>query len=191
MTGRTHDLASFTALTFIIANYPLPQLSVATALVALGANMIGGLLPDIDNTTADIWEKIRGGDILKRIIRPLVGSHRMLSHSLLGLGLTGFLSKYILLWLGTFVIADMEIVWWSLIIGYISHLISDSLTTDGIALLLPFPFRFGLPPLKSLRIKTGGVMEKAVIFPGLIFFNGYLIYSKYPMFINFFKSLAK
>lgn len=52
MTGRTHDLAAFTALTIAIATTPIPHMSLATAIVAFSANMIGGLAPDIDQPTA-------------------------------------------------------------------------------------------------------------------------------------------
>ena len=52
MTGRTHDLAAFTALTYVVATQPLPEMKLSTVLVALSANFIGGLGPDIDQPTA-------------------------------------------------------------------------------------------------------------------------------------------
>ncbi len=55
MTGRTHDLAAFTALTLVIAQGNTPQMSLATAIVAFSANMLGGLAPDIDQPTAKFW----------------------------------------------------------------------------------------------------------------------------------------
>src|SRR3989344_8161050 len=93
MTGRTHDLAAFTAINLIIVTQPIPQMTLATFAVSIGANMIGGLLPDIDNATADIWDKIRGGSFVGKLIKPLIGGHRMLSHSLLGMAIVGFLLK--------------------------------------------------------------------------------------------------
>jgi hypothetical protein len=44
MTGRTHDLAAFTALTFVVATTVIPKISLATAMIAFGANMIGGYI---------------------------------------------------------------------------------------------------------------------------------------------------
>ena len=44
MTGRTHDLAAFTALGFIVLTQPLPQMTLATGLVAVLANLVGNLL---------------------------------------------------------------------------------------------------------------------------------------------------
>ncbi len=46
MTGRTHDLAAFTAMGVVVVSNPLPQITLATALVALIANMIGGIAPE-------------------------------------------------------------------------------------------------------------------------------------------------
>lgn len=46
MTGRTHDLAAFTELSYIVFTNPLPHITLATALFAFSANMIGGLAPN-------------------------------------------------------------------------------------------------------------------------------------------------
>ncbi len=189
MTGRTHDLAAFTALTLYLSYQPIPQMSLATALAAVGANMIGGLLPDIDDKNADIWDKIRGGSLFSRIIKPLIGGHRMISHSILGILLFGLITDLLFKWASMFILVDMTIVWWSLMIGYISHLVTDSLTVEGVPWLFPLPIRFGFPPLKKLRIKTGGILETALIYPGLVILNGYLIYLHYPKFLALLKSL--
>jgi uncharacterized metal-binding protein len=52
MTARTHDLAAITALGAVILLEPLRTISLATALVALLANQLGGIAPDIDQPTA-------------------------------------------------------------------------------------------------------------------------------------------
>lgn len=188
MTGRTHDLAAFTALNLVFLTEPSPpDISFATLAVAFGANMVGGLLPDIDDATSDIWDKVRGGSFLGKMIKPLVGQHRMLSHSLLGMAIIGFLSDWFLTWLNTIVLVDMNIVWWSLMIGYVSHLITDSLTKQGVPWLFPIPIRFGIPPFEFMRMKTGGIIEKSFVFPGLLLFNGFLIYRNYEQYVVFFK----
>ncbi|MBI4136545.1 metal-dependent hydrolase [Candidatus Roizmanbacteria bacterium] len=188
MTGRTHDLAAFTALNLaFIAEVSPPDISFATLATAFGANMIGGLLPDIDDATSDIWDKVRGGSFLGKLIKPLVGQHRMLSHSLLGMGIIGFLAELFLNWLGTVVLVNMNIVWWALMIGYVSHLITDSVTKQGVPWLFPVPIRFGFPPFEFLRMKTGGIIEKSLVFPGLILLNAYLVYANYDTYIVFLK----
>lgn len=113
MTGRTHDLAAFTALNLVIVTQPIAQFSLPTAFVAFGANMLGGLTPDIDQSTSNFWDKIRGGNVIARLISPLIGGHRFISHSILGVIIFAFIAQWVLNLLGSFIIADMEIVWMS------------------------------------------------------------------------------
>jgi inner membrane protein len=175
MTGRTHDLFAFTALNVVFITQPVPTMTFPTVAAVLGANMIGGLLPDIDNTTSDIWDKVRGGNVLAKMVKPLIGKHRMLSHSILGMAIAGFLLFYFLQWLGTIILVDMYLVWWGAMIGFFSHLIADSMTKQGVPWFFPIPVRIGIPPIEFLRIKTGGFVEKTFVFPGLVIFNGYLV----------------
>jgi len=189
MTGRTHDLAAFTALTLYMVYQPIPQMSLATAFTAFGGNMIGGLLPDIDDAGADIWDKIRGGSILGKIIKPLIGGHRMISHSLFGMAIIGFILDKLLMATNSVFIVDTHIVWWSVMLGYLSHLFTDSITKEGVPWLFPLPVRFGFPPLKKFRMKTDGIWEKLLVVPGLFFLNGYLFFTHYPKFLTFFRLL--
>ncbi len=184
MTGRTHDLAAFTALTYIVATQPLFQMSLGTALVAFTANMIGGLAPDIDQPTARIWQDMRFGKVIGKLISPLFGKHRFISHSLIGLVIFGVVLKFLLGIASTVVLVDMNVVWWSFMIGFLSHLIMDSFTHDGVPWLFPLPISFGVPPIKFLRLKTGGVLEKSIIFPGLILITFYIFYTHYGKLLD-------
>ncbi len=186
MTSRTHDLAAFTALTLTVAYIPiLPTMTVATAITAFGANMIGGLLPDIDDATSDFWDKIPGGSLLGKIVHPLLGNHRMVSHSILGMSIAGMILHYVLTAAKSFILVDMQIIWWAIMIGYASHLIMDSLTKEGVPWLFPIPVRIGFPPFRFLRVKTGGLFEKSIVFPGLVILTGYIIYIRYPLIYTF------
>lgn len=189
MTGRTHDLAAFTALSYVLVTTPPDKISLATALVAFTANMVGGLAPDLDQPTAKLWHDIRGGSILGKIISPLMGGHRFISHSLIGLILGGIIARVILDMMGTVLLVDMHIVWWAFMIGMISHLIMDFFTHEGVPLLFPIPIKFGFPPLSFLRMKTGGIVEKSFVFPILIFINGYLYYTNYQTILTFLRHL--
>lgn len=191
MTGRTHDLAAFTALTYIVATQPLFQMSLGTALVAFTANMIGGLAPDIDQPTARIWQDMRFGKVIGKLISPMLGRHRFISHSLIGLALFGFVSKVLLNLASSVVLINMDIVWWSFMIGFVSHLIMDSFTHDGVPWLFPLPIRFGFPPIRFLRIKTGGILEKSIIFPGLILITFYVFYSHYGKLLDLLRHYIK
>ncbi len=192
MTGRTHDLAAFTALNIVfLLKHPIPDITFATTITALGANMLGGLLPDIDNATSDFWDKFRGGNILAKIVKPFVGKHRMISHSFLGLFIGAIILELLLSWMGTFLLVDMNVVWWSVMIGFISHLITDGMTKQGIPLLFPIPWDFGFPPFKFMRMKTGGFIETWIVFPGLIILNGYLIYANYGTYLELFRGFFR
>lgn len=191
MTGRTHDLTAFTALSFVILTYPIPQMSLATALVAFSANMVGGLAPDIDQPTATLWRRVRGGSILGRFVTPFLGGHRFISHSVLGIFLFGFVTRHLLNLAHSFLLVDMNIVWNAFMIGLISHLIIDTITREGVPWLFPIPIHFGIPPFRAFRIKTGGLVEKSFIFPALLIINAYLYYSHYTKILSFLKHLIK
>jgi inner membrane protein len=187
MTGRTHDLAAFTALNLVMVTSTIPEISLATALCAFSANMIGGLTPDIDQPTADLWRRLPAGTLVGKVLSPLLGGHRYISHSIAGIILFAGLSRFLADKASTVVLVNMDVVWYSFMIGYISHLIMDTFTKEGVPWLFPIPIRFGIPPLKFTRIKTGGLVEKSFIFPMLLMANAYIFYKNYSFFLNFLK----
>lgn len=191
MTGRTHDLAAFTALSYVVATQPLQEMSLATAIVAFSANMVGGLAPDIDQPTAALWHRIRGGSIMGKLVAPLLGGHRFISHSIVGIFLFGKIVEYLLNLTSSVLIVDAHVVWWAFMIGYVSHLVLDTFSRDGVPWLFPIPIRWGIPPFKFLRLKTGGIVEKSFVFPGLLIYNVYLYYTHYQTFLNFLKHHIK
>lgn len=191
MTGRTHDLAALTLLNCVFITQPLMNMSVSTAFISGGACIIGGLTPDIDQPTADLWRRLPAGSIIGRILSPLLGSHRMISHSLVGIAVFGFLSMKFLDAIRGVILVDMTIVWVAFMTGFISHLIIDVITKEGEPLLFPLPFKIGIPPFRALRIETGGLMEKSIIFPGLMLLNGYLVYTNYTKYLDFLRLFIK
>jgi inner membrane protein len=184
MTGRTHDLAAFTALSYVVATHQVENITLGTLFVAFTANLIGGLTPDIDQPTADLWRRIPAGSIWGRLLSPILGGHRLLSHSIVGIFLFGIGVKYLLYLMKSVLIVDMNMIWWAFMIGFVSHLVADTFTREGVPWLFPIPIKLGIPPFKFMRMKTSGVIEKFVVFPGLIFANGYIYYSHYSKFIN-------
>lgn len=191
MTGRTHDLAAFTAMAWVITTQPLSEMTFATALVAFSANMIGGLAPDLDQPTSSLWNRMRTGSVLGRLIKPFFGGHRYISHSILGIFLFGFVLDIILDLMKPILIVNMDIVWWAFMIGFVSHLIADTFTTEGVPWLFPIPINFGIPPMRFMRFKTGGVVEKSFVFPGLLLINAYLFYTNYHKFLELLKHYLK
>lgn len=170
MKARTHDLAAITGLTIVvIAVSPLPPLHLSTLLVALLANQLGGIAPDIDQPTAPFWRNLPIGGIVGRFMTKMLGGHRFLTHSLLGVWLLGFLVQLLLGLLQPLMpTVQVEYVWWAFMIGMMSHLVMDSFTKEGVPWLLPIPVKFGFPPLRRLRITTGKAVENFVVLPLLL-----------------------
>lgn len=163
MTARTHDLAAITALGLVANVQSVRTISVATALLVLLFNQIGGIFPDIDQPTAPLWRNLPIGKLFGKAFDKLLGGHRFLTHSLIGVALFGWLFHWFFHLLNLLISKmDAHLVWWAFMIGLLSHLFMDLFTKEGVPLFLPLPLKVGLPPLKSLRITTGKLAEKLV-----------------------------
>jgi membrane-bound metal-dependent hydrolase YbcI (DUF457 family) len=99
--------------------------------------------------------------------------------------LTAFLSRFILQVLAPIILIDMNIVWWCFMIGVVSHFILDIPTKEGLPLLWPWQYKFGIPPFRSLRIEAGGVVERFIAFPGMLLLSGYLLYHNQARMLTF------
>ncbi|HSW85645.1 MAG TPA: metal-dependent hydrolase [Candidatus Saccharimonadales bacterium] len=180
MTARTHDLAAITALGVVVVVQPLRTVTLATAIIVVFANLVGGITPDVDQPTAPFWRNLPIGKYFGRFFDKMLGGHRFLSHSILGLLLFGFLAHTLLIFLHPIMQSvNIGLVWWAFFIGMISHLIMDTFTKEGVPWLLPIPFKIGLPPLKKFRITTGKAVETFGVFPLLLIFNAWLYYTNY------------
>lgn len=171
MKARTHDLAAITALGIAIAVEPQQTITLGTAIAAVIANQLGGIAPDIDQPTAPFWRNLPIGGFAGRVIDKMLGGHRFITHSILGLVLFGFLTRLLLTTLGPVMPhIDTTLVWWAFMIGMFSHLVMDSFTKEGVPWLLPIPVKFGFPPLKRLRVTTGKIGE-AIFFGAILLFD--------------------
>jgi len=186
MTARTHDLGAITALGLVLIVFPLQTITLSTALIALLANQIGGITPDIDQPTAPFWRNLPTGSFVGRIVDKMLGGHRFLSHSLLGIVLFAFLSNLLLHFLQPLMPhVDISIVWYAFLIGLVSHVVLDTFTKEGVPWFLPIPVKIGLPPLKRFRITTGKNVEFLVVFPALLILDIWLFYSHYNSIMLF------
>jgi membrane-bound metal-dependent hydrolase YbcI (DUF457 family) len=189
MTGRTHDTAAITTLAIAVLLFPLHNVALATVLVAILANQIGGLAPDIDQPTAPFWRNLPIFQFFGRFADRLLGGHRFLTHSLLGAGLLSWLANWLLVLLHPIMPhVDTHLVWWAFVIGVLSHLVMDSFTKEGVPWLLPIPIKLGVPPLRALRLTTGKAVENFIIFPGLILINVLICITYYPEIVAFVHS---
>jgi inner membrane protein len=180
MTSRTHDLAAALALGVVVLAQPPRSVTLGTALLVVLANQIGGIVPDIDQPTAPFWRNLPIGKFFGKLVGIGLGGHRTISHSIMGMGLFGFLAWALLKFLHPIMPrVDIGLVWWAFIIGMLSHLVMDSFTKEGVPWLLPIPVKFGFPPLKSLRIVTGKKAEVLMVFPTLMLLSIWLCASHY------------
>jgi len=190
MIARTHDMAAITALGVIFLSLPAQSLSLATVIIAVVANLIGGITPDIDQPTAPFWRNLPVGKYFGKVFGKLLGGHRFFTHSILGVAFFGFLVHVLLQFLQPIMgSVDINIVWWAFMIGIVSHLVMDTFTKEGVPWLLPIPIKFGIPPVKAWRITTDHWVELWVVFPALIVFNIWFYFAHYQQLIFFFKHL--
>ncbi len=186
MIARTHDLAAITGLFGVIVLLPTtPTVSLGTAAACLLANQLGGIAPDIDQPTAPFWRNLPVAGYFGKIISKMLGGHRFLTHSIIGVFLMGWLVRLGLGFISPlFPTLNMGYVFWAFIIGMISHLVMDSFTREGVPWLLPIPIKFGFPPIRRMRIVTGEFIEKFVIFPGIIIFDLVFLALHYQEMLN-------
>ncbi len=178
MTARTHDVAAATVLLLAVLANPPESLRLSTLLLAILANQVGGITPDIDQPTAPLWRNLPEGHVIGKVFGKMLGGHRFISHSLIGMALFGWLSYLLLHALQPIMPhVDIQLVWYAFLLGYGSHIVMDMLTKEGVPLLLPFTFKFGVPPAKALRITTGTWVETAVVLPVLVICGGWLCWS--------------
>ncbi|SJZ58118.1 metal-dependent hydrolase [Selenihalanaerobacter shriftii] len=111
------------------------------------AAALGAILPDIDHVNSRIGNKLKP---ISWIIKLFGIKHRGLTHSILGVFLFSILLEKLLL------INWIDKIWYySLLIGYISHLIADMFNPLGIPILYPNEYRFKF----GINITTGSWKE--------------------------------
>lgn len=185
MTQRTHDLGAVVLVSYVFLSNPPPNINWET-LVGIGvATFLGGLMPDIDNVASPAW-KHRLMPWEGRATQDFLAGHRHISHSLIGLILFAWVFG-ILLKLVPLQHLDISLVQQAFFYGHLSHLLLDSLTIQGVPWLYPIPFKFGFPPLAFLRVKTGGLLEKLFVFPGLLILLVGEYYTYHEVFTKYLK----
>ena len=190
MTGRTHDAIAFVSLVTVAAFFPPEHLTLSTLILAIVSADIGGMLPDIDQAGNKLWEMLPSGNNVGRIFRRVFYKHRTLTHSLIGvIGIYNLLDYFLPKVLNVGFV-DTNIILQSLMIGYYSHLLSDSFTEEGIPLFFPLHINFGFPPIRSWRIKTGQWFENFVVYPAAWVFILWFIHQKQEVFLKLFKSIS-
>jgi inner membrane protein len=190
MIARTHDVAAITALGIIYILMPAETITLSTAIIAVIANLVGGVTPDIDQPTAPLWRNLPVGKYFGKLFEKMSGGHRFITHSLIGMAILSYLLYLLLTFLHPIMgNVNIAVVWGSFVIGIGSHLVMDTLTKEGVPWLLPLPIKFGFPPIKSLRITTDHWVENWVVFPLLVIFNVWFYFDHYKQILYTLKNL--
>lgn len=184
MIARTHSVGALALLLTAGVYLPPQQLSVATTVVVLVANEVGALLPDIDQASNRLWDLLPGGNFLGKIFRNVFLAHRTLSHSLIGIFLVYEGGLWLIPKLFNPLFVNPTLIFYSLLIGYLSHLLLDSFTEEGLPLLFPLKWKFGFPPFKKMRIKSGRWFENFIVFPVIVLYILWFSISHWPIFVK-------
>lgn len=187
MTSRTHDVFAVASLITVATYYPPPSINLITLITSSIGCIVGALLPDIDQETNRLWDLIPAGHLIGDVLGKLFLAHRTLSHSALGVFIVYKLLGIVLPKLFNSTFINVQVLFASIMIGYLSHLLADALTEEGLPLLFPLKWKFGFPPIRSWRIKTGKAFEKYLVFPGIIVYTFWFILSNKNELIKIIK----
>lgn len=166
MTGKTHQalgLFSGTASFLLLTD---PHYNPTTFAWVVVISSIAALLPDIDQPTSTLWNKIPFGKLAGEFANSIL-SHRNFTHSLLGYALFSWIFYIFLSHLPSYWGISEHLVLIAFMVAYASHLLADMVTVMGIPLFFPHQGMYGIPPhpFAGIRIITGGWFENLIVFP--------------------------
>jgi inner membrane protein len=183
MTSRTHDLIGLASLLTLAAHFPPGSLNMTTGFACAIGNSLGSLVPDIDQASNNLWDILPAGNFLGKILRHLLLGHRTLSHSILGTFLFYKILTLVIPKLFNPAYVDNKLLLVAIMAGFVSHIIADSFTKDGIPLFFPLKVKIGIPPIAALRITAGKWVEKLLVFPGVVVYLVWLISTQKEAFL--------
>ena len=141
MMAGSHVVVGIAAWVWAAPHLGLPAFDMVPLAMAIG----GSLLPDIDHPHSWVGRRVR---VISRPLAATIG-HRGFTHSMLAVIGCGLLLHWQGLGRG---IVD------PLIVGYLSHLAADFLTSSGLRLAWPLRRRYALP-----LCKTGSRAESLIV----------------------------
>lgn len=173
------------------ALYPPASLNMPTLVSCLIVNVVGSLLPDMDQASNRLWDLVPAGNFVGKIFRRAFIGHRTISHSLLGFYIFFKFFEWVLPRLLNLSYIDVNLVFASLMIGIASHLVADGITRDGIPLFFPLSIKIGFPPIKFLRIRTDTWQEHVVALPAAVVYIIWFANENKEVLVNVLKNVAK
>ncbi|WWO96139.1 MAG: metal-dependent hydrolase [Candidatus Dasytiphilus stammeri] len=144
MTAKGHAIFAIALAIISKRAHLTPILTHGDWWHIISAAILTSLLPDIDHPRSLLGQHLKW---LSASMRVIFG-HRGFTHSILALATAVKLLNLILLLSRVIIPADVR---HGMIIGYISHLIADSLTPAGIPLLWPLRWKLRLPIILNLH----------------------------------------
>src|SRR6202035_1147149 len=141
MMAGSHVAVGVAAWAWIAPHLGFPALDPIALALAIG----GALLPDIDHPQSWVGRRVR---VISYPLAALIG-HRGFTHSILAVVACGLLLRW--RGLGRAVVDP-------LVVGYLSHLAADLLTSSGLRLGWPLRRRFAIP-----LCKTGSPGELVIV----------------------------
>lgn len=190
MTGRTHNAIAFASLVTVAVINPPANLNVLTFVGCIVAADIGALFPDMDQAGNDLWNLLPATHSLGGILKRIFYKHRTITHSLVGLFLIFKFLQWLLPKFLNPIFLNPNLILISFLVGYISHLVADSFTEEGLPLLFPINITFGIPPIKSWRIKTGHWFENLIIYPAVWIYLIWFIRDKVDVVVKILKIIS-
>lgn len=137
----SHVVIGLAAWTWVAPHLGLPVLDP----LALGFATLGALLPDIDHPSSWVGRRL---PVISRPLAAMIG-HRGVTHSLIAV----VTCVVFLRWEGL-----RRLVIDPLVVGYLSHLAADLLTTSGLRLTWPSPKRQAIG-----LCRTGSFAETLIV----------------------------
>ncbi len=189
MTARTHDAFALASLVTVAVIFPPETINLMTLVASVIGADIGALIPDMDQAGSRLWDLLPSGNNMGKIFRRIFYKHRTLSHSLIGTYLMYKLLEWLLPHIINAAFIDPRILTLSIMVGYVSHLLADSLTEEGLPLLFPINLSFGIPPIRKFRIKTGRWFENIVVFPAIWIYLFLLIQNRKDILLQILKMI--
>lgn len=172
MTAKTHKQYSCSfALLGAMLLYQTHALSINYYIslpVILLVSKYGALFPDVDHSWQNVKDKTVPNWIINKIIHITGGKHRSWqTHSIDIVAIFTILSWFvpsILYDKSILSLVDSEIlklILFSFSCGWVSHIVSDMLTSSGVRVVCFVPFKLALVPKKigRLRFNTGNDWE--------------------------------
>ena len=159
MMAGSHVVVGLAAWTWAAPHLGLPPLDP----LALGLTTIGALLPDIDHPSSWVGRRLR---VISRPLAAMIG-HRGVTHSVLAV----IACRAFLRWQGL-----RRAMIDPLVVGYLSHLAADLVTTSGLRLAWPSKRRQAVPLCRT------GSFGESIIVTAVVIGSGAALLRLHPIF---------